>query len=204
MTPWCQQSPLLFCFGSADTGGLGCCFQFLWWSDRPRWYHGVSGAAKAGLLKSFPSSQQQVFILVLKSASSSHTDKIRTPGNLQYASPEVWGCALIFSTLYFREKKSQTYKTVEKDSIMNTSVIFTWIHQTLPRLLLPSLSLSLPSSLSLPASWEYRVFCFILLNHLKVTCRHNFSSLRLQHDSPKNNNILLLLSGVNIFRSFLG
>lgn len=98
-------------------------------------------------------------------------------------------------------KKIQTYKTVGKESIMNTSVIFTWIYQMLPHLLLPSLSL--PSPLTLPASWEYRVFWFILLNHLKVTCRHNFSSLRLQHDSPKNNNILLLLSGVNIFRSFL-
>lgn len=201
MVPWCQQSILLFCVYSTDTGGLSCCFQFLWWSDRQRRYHGVSGAAKAGLLKSFPSSQQWVFILVLKSASSSHTDKIRIPGNLQYASPEVWGCALIFSTLYFRKKKIQTYKTVGKESIMNTSVIFTWIHQMLPHLLLPSLSL--PSPLTLPASWEYRVFWFILLNHLKVTCRHNFSSLRLQHDSPKNNNILLLLSGVNIFRSFL-
>ena len=200
MIPWCQQSTWLFCVYSTDTGGLGCCFQFLWWSDRQRWYHGISGAAKAGLLQSFPSSQQWVFILVLKSASSSHTDKARIPGNLQYTSPEVWGCAWIFSTLYFRGKLHShkiSLKLYEKNSIMNTSVIFTWFTKCC-HICFRSLSLSLPTS------WEHRVFWFILLNHSKVTCRpHNFSSLRLQHESPKNN-ILLLLSGVNIFRGFLG
>ena len=54
------------------------------------------------------------------------------------------------------------------------------------------LSLSLSLSLSLPPSWECRVFSFVLLNHLKVSSRHhNFSPLRLQHESPKNKVILL-------------